>query len=114
MSQYEERNFTSYNDFFTRRIQAGKRPADLRPEVLISPCDGKATAFPIGEDTCFTIKNTEYTVASLLKNEKLAAEYRGGMCVLLRLTVDDYHRYCYVDGGRETRKYVSPPAYSIP
>lgn len=99
MSQYEERNFTSYNDFFTRRIQAGKRPADLRPEVLISPCDGKATAFPIGEDTCFTIKNTEYTVASLLKNEKLAAEYRGGMCVLLRLTVDDYHRYCYVDGG---------------
>ena len=38
-------------------------------------------------------------MASLLKNESLAAQFRGGMCILLRLTVDDYHRYCYVDSG---------------
>ncbi|MFR1519317.1 MAG: archaetidylserine decarboxylase [Clostridia bacterium] len=99
MSQYEERKYKSYNDFFTRKIKEGKRPADLRPEVLISPCDGKATAFCIGENTCFSIKNTEYTVASLLKNETLASQFRGGICVLIRLTVDDYHRYCYVDDG---------------
>ena len=108
MSQYEERKFTSYNDFFTRKIKAGLRPANPCSEVLISPCDGKATAYEIGADTKFMIKNTEYTVASLLKNESLAAQFRGGMCILLRLTVDDYHRYCYVDSGVKGRNVHIP------
>lgn len=99
MSQYEARKYISYNDFFTRKIREGCRPVDLRPEILISPCDGKASAFRIEEDTHFTIKGTAYTVASILKNNLLAAEYSGGLCILLRLTVDDYHRYCYVDDG---------------
>ena len=99
MNQYEERKFTSYNDFFTRRIKEGRRPLPVDPEILISPCDGKATVYLIDEDTHFNVKNTVYTVASLLKNEQLAEDYCGGICVLIRLTVDDYHRYCYVDEG---------------
>ena len=34
-------------------------------------------------------------MGSLLKNPALAAEYVGGWCLIFRLTVDDYHRYCY-------------------
>jgi phosphatidylserine decarboxylase len=35
----------------------------------------------------------------LINNEELAAEYIGGICLIFRLTVDDYHRYCYFDNG---------------
>lgn len=99
MSIYENRKFKSYNDFFTRRIKEGARPVDGDPYALISPCDAKASAFKIDDSTSFYIKGTQYTTESLLKDKKLAAEYKGGICVLLRLCVDDYHRYCYVSDG---------------
>ena len=33
---------------------------------------------------------------------KLARHYMGGWAVVIRLTVDDYHRYCYVADGEKT------------
>lgn len=99
LSLYEEREYQSYNDFFTRKIKAKERPTDRRKEVLISPCDGKATVCPIKKDGIFHIKQTEYTVKSLLQDEKIAERYYGGTAYILRLTVDDYHRYCYVADG---------------
>ena len=72
MSQYEPVKYKSYNDFFTRKIKAKLRPVDVNPHHFISPCDSKLTVLPITEDRRFTLKHTTYTVASLLKNEKLA------------------------------------------
>ncbi len=105
MAEYEERSFLSYNDFFTRRIKEGQRIVDHQPDHLIAPCDGKLCVFPITKDSRFYIKNTQYTLRSLLKNKKLADYYEGGVLLLFRLTVDDYHRYCYIDNGRKTRNY---------
>ena len=34
MSQYEEKKYKSYNDFFTRRIKDGQRPFDDSKDVL--------------------------------------------------------------------------------
>ena len=49
-----------------------------------------------------TLKLTDYTVESLLRDEKLAAVYEGGQVLIFRLAVDDYHRYCYMaDGEKE-------------
>lgn len=102
LGQYEKQSFSSYNDFFTRKIKAGKRPAAAEEEALISPCDGKVSVYPIQKGGRFSIKHTEYTVESLLKNKKLAAHFYGGYAVVVRLTVDDYHRYCYVDDGEKS------------
>lgn len=106
MDLYEDRKYTSYNDFFTRKIRPGIRRIDERPNVLVSPCDAKASAFRIDDNTVFSVKGTEYTTSELLKNEQLALQYKGGICVLLRLTVDDYHRYCYVDGGTKGENFT--------
>lgn len=95
MSQFEPVEYGSYNEFFSRRIREGARKVDMEPKHLISPCDSKLTALPITETGRFTLKHTEYTVGSLLKNPALAAEYVGGWALIFRLTVDDYHRYCY-------------------
>ena len=102
MSQYAPQKYRCYNDFFSRKIREGARPIDPCSRNLISPCDSKLSVFPITEDCRFRIKHTEYTVASLLQDPELAAQYRRGYALIFRLTVDDYHRYCYVaDGTRE-------------
>ncbi len=99
MSDYQYCFYKSYNDFFTRKIKPAKRPVNQNPDVLISPCDGLVSVFEIKDDTTFTIKHSEYSLTSLLQSEALAKEYTGGTCYLLRLCVDNYHRYCYVDEG---------------
>lgn len=103
MSQYEERKYKSYNDFFTRRIKEGKRQINFSEDVLISPSDGNATAVPISEKTVLSIKNTEYTLGELLRDDELAQEFRGGTCFIIRLAVDNYHRYCYVCSGKKSK-----------
>ena len=114
MSQFEKCKYKSYNDFFTRRIKPGKRIINESPNVLISPSDGKATAFIINDDTYFNVKNTEYTVLSLLKNEELARKFAGGTCILIRLTVDDYHRYSYpCDGEKEENIHIPGVLHTV-
>ena len=101
---YEKQEFDSYNAFFTRKIKAEQRPINEQKNILISPSDGKVTAYPITQKGRFWIKHTQYTAAQLLKDERLAERYMGGWIYVIRLTVDDYHRYCYVADGRKSRQ----------
>lgn len=114
MSQYEDRKFTSYNDFFARRIREGARRVDMDENHLISPADSKLSVHPITPDGCFTIKHTAYTAASLLQNEALAEKFMGGTLLIFRLTVDDYHRYCYMaDGVKEENVYIPGKFHTV-
>lgn len=108
MTRFEPVSYRSYNEFFSRRIRPEARPVDMDPKHLISPCDSKLTALPIGEDTVFTLKHTAYTVSSLLKSDTLAKRYAGGYALIFRLTVDDYHRYCYVAEGKKSENIRIP------
>ena len=108
MSQFEPVEYASYNDFFSRRIRPEARSVDMDPRHLISPADSKLTALPITETGRFTLKHTVYTVGSLLKNPSLAAEYVGGWALIFRLTVDDYHRYCYAFDGEKGENIKIP------
>jgi len=114
MSQYEDRRFTSYNDFFARRIREGARRVDTDENHLISPADSKLSVYPITPDGCFTIKHTAYTAKSLLRNEELAEKFMGGILLIFRLTVDDYHRYCYMaDGVKEENVYIPGKFHTV-
>lgn len=105
MTAYEDKKYESFNDFFTRKIKAGRRPVPEDPYVLISPCDCRATVHPIQKNSILSIKDTEYTLRSLLKSKKLAGRFQGGYAYVLRLTVDDYHRYIYAVSGRQSKNY---------
>jgi len=114
MSQFEPGPFASYNEFFSRRILPGARPIDFDPTHFISPCDSKLTVLPIGPDTRFTLKQTSYTVASLLRSDTLAADYAGGYALIFRLCVDDYHRYCYAaDGEKEAQVRIPGVLHTV-
>ncbi len=99
MEEYEDREFRSFNDFFTRRVREGLRPVDMEPSHLISPCDCKLSVYPITEGQTFSIKGSIYTLESLLRDKLLARRFAGGTFLLFRLTKEDYHRYCYPDDG---------------
>lgn len=109
LSCYVDQRYKSYNEFFTREIKPGARPLEGGEGTLISPCDGKLSVYPItveeGKKSRFCIKDTEYTVESLLRCASLAKRYEGGWACVFRLTVDDYHRYCYVDDGEKSKNY---------
>lgn len=95
----QKRRFHSYNDFFTRSLKEGARPLAQDTDRLISPCDGKLLVYPIFSDGYFAIKHTPYTVASLIQNHVLADAFTEGYAWIFRLSVEDYHRYIYVDDG---------------
>lgn len=97
MDLFIKEEYESFNAFFTRRIKQENRPFDRNKNSFISPCDGKLTVYEINENCEFEIKNFKYTVQTLLKNEELAKKYYGGYCVVIRLAVEDYHRYFYID-----------------
>lgn len=102
MNEYENREFSSFNDFFTRKIADGKRAIDDTPESVISPADSKLTVYDIDDESVYRIKGCDYSIVQLLGGDyELAKEFFGGKCFIYRLTVDNYHRYCYPDGGRE-------------
>lgn len=98
MSEYLPERYRSYNAFFCRQIRPSRRLLGDGP--LVSPCDGRLSAYAITDDLRFTVKYTEYTVSSLVQNDALARRFAGGTALVFRLAVDDYHRYCYpVDGA---------------
>ncbi len=100
LREFETKNYRSYNDFFKRKMLPGKRNIEKEENILISPCDSRLSVYKISDHNVFSIKNTRYTVKSLLRNQKLAKLYDGGYIWIFRLSVEDYHRYIYVDNGK--------------
>ncbi|MCL2690161.1 MAG: phosphatidylserine decarboxylase [Chitinispirillia bacterium] len=99
VSEYEDTKYRSFNDFFSRNVKKGYRPFPGDMCDLASPCDAKLTAYPITADGVFHIKNSVYNIKGLLKDDTLAQEYLDGVCLIFRLTPDDFHRYSYIDNG---------------
>lgn len=114
MSVYQKQRYQSYNDFFIRKIKPEYRKFSQDKELLCSPCDGKLQVFDISDDSKFVIKNSVYTLESLLRNEELSNEFSGGKIAIFRLSVDNYHRYSYVDNGlKSLNVHIDGSYYSV-
>ena len=102
LSDYQLNSIHSFNDFFSRKIKPNLRPMDKDPFHLAAPCDGLLSVWKINEDTVLPVKQSHYTISSLLADSNLARRYNDGYCFVFRLCVNHYHRYCYVDSGRKS------------
>ena len=105
MSDYIKQDYRCFNDFFTRQVKAGARPINTDRDTLISPCDGYMSAYKISSDSEFSIKNSYYNVEDLVGGADIADDYINGTCLVLRLGVENYHRYCYIDDGFKSRNW---------
>lgn len=109
MNDYENREFSSFNDFFIRKLSDGARIVDFNDDSLIAPADSKLSVYDITEDSIYSIKSCDYSIKTLLGgDEELAKEFLGGKCLVYRLSVDNYHRYCYPDNGHEVSHRFIP------
>jgi len=97
--EYENEKYKSFNDFFSRKIKNNLRPFPDDKRNLASPCDAKLTVYQVTSDSAFQIKNSVYSLTGLLLDESLAKEFIDGICLIFRLTPDDYHRYAFIDDG---------------
>ena len=69
LSEYELEQIGSFNDFFSRKIKEDRRSIDRDSEHLIAPCDGLLSVWKIEEGTVLPIKQSHYTVSSLLRTK---------------------------------------------
>lgn len=101
LDDFESDDFNSFNDCFCRKIKEGKRTFPQDESVLFSPCDGLLSAYHITDKTVLPIKQSEYSLGRLLENDALAEEFKDGVCLVFRLCVNHYHRYCYPASGNK-------------
>jgi len=86
--------FTSLHDCFIRELNEGSRPLDRDPSTLVSPCDAIVGACgAISGTELMQVKGSSYELEDLLQDRELAASYRDGSYVTLRLTAGMYHRF---------------------
>lgn len=99
LSDYITQGWTCFNDCFTRRLRPGRRPFSENSADFCAPCDGYLSVYPIHRGCVMPIKQSRYTVSSLLNGSPLARRYADGTALVFRLCVHHYHRYSYLDDG---------------
>ena len=104
MSLYENKEYTSYNDFFTR--YKDNLDFDMNEDDFVSPADSKLLAIKLNNKSSFDIKGSIYTLSDIVK-EDLTKKYKNGYALIFRLEVTDYHRYHFIDDGTlDEYKYI--------
>jgi len=103
-------SYKSFNEFFTRPLQAGARP--LAEADFLSPVDGAISQFgAIERDQIFQAKGHSYSTTALVGGDrKLAAQFENGSFATLYLSPRDYHRIHMPCDGRLSRMIYVPGA----
>ena len=89
---FEEKEYDSFNDFFVRKY----KKINISKTGFISPCDGKLLVYKIDKNLKVKIKGQEYSLNELIEHPE---EYEKGTVFVYRLSLDNYHRFHYIDDG---------------
>lgn len=110
--QVPEKGFSSFNDFFTRKIK--NKYIEKSNNELMCPCDGLLTVAEINKDAVFHIKHTSYNLREMLRSKQLADEFEGGTAFIFRLTPAHYHRYLWAASGKlKYMKHINGVLHSV-
>jgi phosphatidylserine decarboxylase len=114
MGDFVKMDYPTFNAFFTRPVKPSARPADPDPNALISPCDGRLSVYAVEDGLRLNIKGYTYSLDELTGQAGLWEDFRGGLAFVFRLSVEDYHRYCYFDGGtREPGRFIPGVLHTV-
>lgn len=103
----DTRQYSCFNDFFTRSLKAGARP--IAESAWICPADGMVSeAGAINHGSIVQAKNHQYTVGQLLGESAEAEDYTSGSFVTVYLSPRDYHRV-HVPGDARLLSYTYIP-----
>lgn len=89
--------FSSFNDFFYRKLKPNARPIG---KDFVSPGDGKMIAFEnVADVRNFFVKGRKFTLPEFLNDRALAQKHKNSSLIILRLAPNDYHRYHFPYNG---------------
>ena len=97
MTKYEDKKYKSFNEFFKRKLKEDDFKSNKKD--FISTANSKITYYKIDKNLIINIKKSKYNIEEILKNKKMAEEYRDGICLIYRLAPQNYHRYIFCDDG---------------
>ncbi len=113
-------DFSTFNDFFIRRLKPESRPVDRDVNAIVSPADGKILGFEKidGLDTFFA-KGHQFSIDKLLQDQTFGQRYAGGTLLIIRLAPSDYNRFHFPADGRISKStringsYYSVSPYAV-
>lgn len=114
-SEFEKTNFSSFNDFFIRKLKKEARPVEHHLNKAILPADGRYFVFPrIDKEKGFFVKDKKFCLKELLGEEQLFLKYEKGTMVIARLCPVDYHRFHFpVDCRAGEAKCINGYLHSV-
>ena len=102
-------SYSSFNDFFTRRLVATARPIASAQHSVISPVDGTVSQVgDIRQHNIIQAKGKSYTLKHLLVADELTTQFSDGKFITLYLAPKDYHRVHLALAGTLTRMIYVP------
>lgn len=93
-------DYTSFNDFFARKLTPAARPINTDALSIISPADGHLLVIEnLQHTTKFPVKDLSFNLEKFLGDKQRAESYLGGTLVIFRLAPWDYHRFHFPLSG---------------
>lgn len=89
--------YNSFSEFFRRKREIKNSSLD---NELVAIADSKLQIHYLDSNSALKIKQSKYDLKELFQDENLAKEYQDGICLIYRLSMDNYHRYMYLDDGK--------------
>jgi phosphatidylserine decarboxylase len=108
--------FSCFNDFFTRKLEADARPINSQANAIICPVDGTVSAIgDIEIEQIFQAKGKSFSLSALLGgDQKLSDKFHGGKFATLYLSPRDYHRiHMPLTGTLEEMIYIPGKLFSV-
>jgi phosphatidylserine decarboxylase len=85
--------YTSLQEFFTRKLRPGARPVATDANAVVAPSDGVVCdAGVVAAGTLLEAKGSAFSLSDLLADGELAARLEGGPYLVTYLSPRDYHR----------------------
>lgn len=100
LSIAQKQEFSSFNDFFIRKLKKDARAINRDSNVVVSPADGKIMAYADISDQDFIVKGYKFDVKEFLNDTALAEKYLDGSLLIVRVCPVDYHRFHFPVNGK--------------
>ena len=107
--------FTSFNEFFYRKLKPAARPVDAATDSVVFPADGRHLGFAKASAMeGVYVKGQRFDLGRLLGDDDLAEQFADGVAVFSRLCPVDYHRFHFpVSGVPGNARLINGPLYSV-
>lgn len=110
ITKYEKEDYKNFNEFFIRKKK--NINIDSNKKHLISPVDGKLLVYKV-DNKKIKVKIFTYTLDELF-DTNVVDNFKNGYIMVFRLSVDNYHRFHYIDDGvRLERKRIKGKLHTV-